>query len=288
MPAATTHNEFAKEVLLLLGEDTDKITSTRLFYLGAQGPDLFFFSQGGILPGSLKAIGSKMHNTKIKEVMEFFLDYAKDNDYLMSYVYGYFCHYSLDSCAHPLINYSSKYRANKEESLIENHFRIEAYIDRLMLENQGKPLETYDVHYQLTLEKDEINLLAIMLQCMLETVYEEKIELSRIIQAINQTPFILSCLKPNFKFKMTLFETIENLAKSPHLVSTLLLYNDMSTYNDVLNEKHMTYFNPYEPALKYTTSFYDCYDNALKNAVSLIKEEAYNHPFELNFEGAHY
>lgn len=288
MPAATTHTEFAKEVLVHLGDHKTKITSTHLYYLGSQGPDLFFFSQGGLLPSSIKYIGSKMHEVKVEEVIRFFLNYAKDNKDLMSYVYGYICHYCLDSAAHPLINYSSRYKANKLENDTENHFRIEAYIDSLILKKQNKPIEAYDVHYLVKLNKTETILLADMYHEMIKTVFNEDIDIKRIIQSINQCSMILTALKPNAKIKLKLLETIENVAKMSHTVSSLLLYNDMSGYDDVLNLNHMEYFNPYEPSLIYSYSFYDCYDLALKKATSLIKEEAYDNQFDINFEGAHY
>ena len=53
MPAATTHFEFAKDAYNLLDENIkEKITNLPLFYLGSEGPDLFFFSHYVALPNS--------------------------------------------------------------------------------------------------------------------------------------------------------------------------------------------------------------------------------------------
>ena len=53
MPAATTHAEFAKSVYEAMNEDQKKeITSFPMYYLGSQGPDLFFFHRYMFLPNS--------------------------------------------------------------------------------------------------------------------------------------------------------------------------------------------------------------------------------------------
>ena len=105
MPAATTHIEFAKDVLRTLDEEQRrKITNLHMFWLGSQGPDMLFFSKASILPGSLHKYGNLMHNAKVAKVMDFFEHWSADDPDLYSYYMGFLCHYALDSTAHPLIN----------------------------------------------------------------------------------------------------------------------------------------------------------------------------------------
>ena len=67
MPAATTHYEFSKDVYLSLdAKHADMITNLNMFYLGSQGPDLFFFNEAVITSKSLKKLGNRMHDEKIK------------------------------------------------------------------------------------------------------------------------------------------------------------------------------------------------------------------------------
>ena len=105
MPAATTHVEFAKDVLRSMDEEhASMITNKGMFYLGSQGPDMLFFSRASLLPGSLKKYGDLMHDEKCDKFIEYFDKYSDNDSDLRSYFYGFLCHYALDSTAHPLIN----------------------------------------------------------------------------------------------------------------------------------------------------------------------------------------
>ena len=71
MPSAYTHLVFAQEIRNIL-HDTD-IPSLPMYWIGTQGPDVFFFSHMGIMPGTLHKYGSLMHSKKVPETFSFLI-----------------------------------------------------------------------------------------------------------------------------------------------------------------------------------------------------------------------
>ena len=94
MPDYFTHKIAATEILTLCGREIkDKISNTDLYFLGAQGGDLFFF-YGLSYKNNL---GRMLHRIS---PMELFLKLKEGNP---SYEAGWATHYALDSCVHPYV-----------------------------------------------------------------------------------------------------------------------------------------------------------------------------------------
>lgn len=286
MPAATTHAEFAKDVMNIL-DDTSVISKhLHMFLLGSQGPDMLFFHKAGILPGSIARIGSKMHHSDPYEIIRSMQEYAEytDSDPLRAYIKGFMCHYALDSVEHPLINYSSKYRGNEEESFIINHYRIEAYIDVLILNRHGKGINDYSVHEEVRITRTEAVNLAFMYKQMVLDLYKQFIPFTDFRDAAMDTGNFLSLLKPTSKVKFIAANAIENITGNNHFVSGLMLYNDMSE-QDVLNNGHQEWHNIEYPQMTASDSFFERYETALAKAKHLIESPLDKKDYLLDFEG---
>ena len=111
MPSAYTHLVFAEETRKIL-HDTE-IPSLPMYWIGAQGPDVFFFSHMGIMPGTLHKYGSLMHSKKVPETFSFLCSHCMEDDELRSYLYGFMTHYGLDCRAHELIVSAAKLEHEK-------------------------------------------------------------------------------------------------------------------------------------------------------------------------------
>ncbi|MCI5774847.1 MAG: zinc dependent phospholipase C family protein [Erysipelotrichaceae bacterium] len=270
MPAATTHYEFAKDVYLNLPNDiVDQITNLHMFYLGSQGPDLFFFNKGGISKSSLNTYGNMLHNQKISEVIKYLFEHSQDDLDLLSYTYGYLCHYALDSLAHPLVYYMSRYGIEKLESENIKHFRIEAMIDREVLKSKDRDITSYDVYRALTVSKCDNVKLANLYHNLFKDLFDVELSFNQLQQTIKDCPFYLKLLKPsNLKFK--LFSQIEKTIKIDHFASGLMLNNQLS--EDVLNLKNQPWYNIFAPEITSNKSFFELYDEAIVKAEKLISD----------------
>ena len=106
MPAFSTHYLFAKDIMEILRSEADFPLNEDAVFIGAQGPDIFFFHRA--LPWqkgkTLRKAGSAMHRARCGEILDRFMAYcasAGDNNIAKSYVYGFLLHYSLDRICHP-------------------------------------------------------------------------------------------------------------------------------------------------------------------------------------------
>ena len=150
MPDVWTHILCGREVLGRVEEGCGKTARERikLFNLGCQGPDLFFYYD--FLPWSgdrrVFDLGNQVHHQRCGLFFRESLHYARANPgaVIIVYLMGMICHWCLDRATHPYINYiSGVYRGAAADSrkLINNHKRVEAAIDVLL----GKRLLNLEV-----------------------------------------------------------------------------------------------------------------------------------------------
>lgn len=136
MPSSITHQLIAEEALPLLppsargaiGRAPDE------YYLGAQGPDLFFFYRIG--NRSEYNLGKFLHRYRVYDTFVFFLNFMRDDalpqlreedrDRALAYILGYLCHYAADSTFHPFVyNYMEERCCEKREhQQIENDWDV--------------------------------------------------------------------------------------------------------------------------------------------------------------------
>lgn len=286
MPAATTHVEFAKDVLVKLNtEYKHKITNMPMYYLGSQGPDFLFFSRASLLPGHLHKYGNLLHEEKIYDVISFFESYAKDDDDLNSYINGYLCHYALDSIAHPLIyavaNYVHKTTGAHEGTA---HVSSEADIDIWLLHQRGRAINSYDVYEYFNVDKPSRTKLAKMYHEMFLEVFNIDISENRFAEAVRDIAFYTWVLKPA-KGIYNFANTVENIAKIPHSFSGMILYNKNDTR--VLNIERLSYPLKNDETKTISASFPQLYGKAIFFAKKLIEGHDES-DFSLNFNGELY
>lgn len=145
MPNALTHYSFAKEVQLDEGEHLDAA------YLGAQGPDPFFF-YGVVSPlfrphhQDVNSLGGITQHGNLVPPYSAMISYAltsPDKDLLFAYIDGLFMHYVVDCACHPYIFYFSGFTDREEDSsTVRHHYNyshmcLEVTIDYLLAHEKG-------------------------------------------------------------------------------------------------------------------------------------------------------
>ena len=283
MPAATTHVEFAKDVLNIIDTpQKEKITNLQMFYLGSQGPDVLLFSRASLLPGSLVKMGSLMHNEKVPEVILFFEKYAGDDKDLVSYIQGYLCHYALDSYCHPLINAVAHYNhVHKGVHEGEYHVTSEADIDVWMLQQRGRDLKDYDVYTYLKVDSTSAKKLANMYHSMFIEVFDKIIPARKFEETIRTMSTFSKFLGPSkglYKFAYA----AESLVRAPHAFSGMMLY-DKNDFQ-VLNLEHKAYPLTFDPTKAISASFPELYGKAVTYCKRIMESHNYD-TFDANFEG---
>lgn len=286
MPAATTHVEFARDVYHALKNPS--FVDDGLFYLGSQGPDLFFFSRAsGLLPGSLKNIGNQMHDEKVEEVLNYLYQYSRLNPLLKNYYYGYLCHYALDSECHPLIVYYAK-KEHEETGIseYEAHVTAEACIDIWALRKHRRTADTYNVFEDLKVNRKEAKELAHMYERLFADIFQVKIGAKKIEETITSIYYITKWLKPTSARKYEIAHNVETKLGIPRLVTSMMLYQKSDEDLEVLNEAHNPYTMYGQNDCVATSSFAELYDKALQNATTWIQQDTPPKELKLDFLGS--
>ena len=137
MPACLTHSLFSLNVRESLSSKAS--LDLCAYAWGAQGPDFFFCHR--FLPiwkgPSIGVYGNRLHQavpSKVLGAMRAFLEKHPDPVY-RSYVWGFVCHYSLDSIAHPYINWLAAQLVKDApwETTSTLHGQVESALDAIVL-----------------------------------------------------------------------------------------------------------------------------------------------------------
>lgn len=141
MPSTYAHYRFGRQILSMLEpSDLEAVLAyPELFQIGLHGPDIFFYHHPlGSSP--LKSMGQRMHH---ESADHFFgpasdaLSCLPDRRAGISYLYGFLCHFTLDSSCHPYVERSVR-------QLHIPHLELESEFDRrLMLHDGLDPLNHF-------------------------------------------------------------------------------------------------------------------------------------------------
>ena len=149
MPATYAHYRFGKLLLPTLPGDVRQCIQRfrRMYDLGLQGPDFFFF-YNPFVKTATGTLGSVFHH---QTGQEFFPTACKaaTSDAARAYLYGLLGHYCLDSICHPFVNRLVTI-GEAQHILLESEF--ERYL--LKLDGEASP-ETFDVSKFLKLTRGE-------------------------------------------------------------------------------------------------------------------------------------
>lgn len=303
MPAFLTHCIFAEEVLHRL-ENKIKIQNNRLkpqilkrmplFYLGAQGPDLFFFykAQSWIKHKNdyVEKLGLYMHDNNTQKFFTESLNYvicSFDTDSkkilrkkiffdLLTYYLGYICHFSLDSTTHPFIHYHAGVDTdkNKKTHKYHNYHKLfESIIDVLIFEQKKNlPAHKFKTFELVDTKGIYNNILEDFYIYIIKKVYKKDISRKQIDRAINDIVSILKLSWDPYGIKFIIFFCFENLIGKKDEITTFMRPKRVNKNIDYLNLTKRGWNHPCNNKLQFNFSFIDLYNTALINAKKFILE----------------
>jgi hypothetical protein len=267
MPAAIVHYLHADRVLKNIKVD---VKNKNAYYLGAQGPDFFFCHR--YLPWmkgeSFEHLGNAVHEADPNEVLISMYNYcvANSSEAVISYFYGFLCHYSIDSVAHPYINAKSEIllETYPNENLNTLHNEIESALDTIMLRSETgelpgkKNLKSYVLCDEYSLK--EIGSLWVQ---VISEVLGVKITQEKIVEAFVDTKKVFGLLNDRTGFKKQLTSKLE--AGKAHTISCHIrpLLEDMDP--DFANTEKAQWGKDKE-----TYDFFELYEMATKVASEII------------------
>ncbi|MDR0347382.1 MAG: zinc dependent phospholipase C family protein [Coriobacteriales bacterium] len=311
MPALLTHNYFGTDVLARLGEELfpahdDKAFAEelrRIFLLGNQGPDPFFFALRTPHLVASKRFGSRMHRERNGETIEALRRLVAclsepTGSLLTAYLFGFLCHFTLDSTVHPFV-YAQQHALcdagvkgldRRDGSIV--HGQIEADLDMMMLfQRRGVSIRSYDyTRSVLKLSDKSLALLDVMYQALAHEVYAADLPHDAFSRGVKDMRLTISVLYSPRGIKRRVFGNLERLFRRHSLAQAMSPRADVGTTCDFDNHACDAWINPFTDAVSHA-SFAELYAEALEAACANIVALRDGEPVAtitrgLDFEGA--
>lgn len=279
MAGTITHAYFALDVYDKLDDKTKRSLKKYKENLKTygQGHDIFFFCTNFT---KQKNIGSYFHKNNTKNffinIIKYIYNNNLQNDYeIISYLYGYICHYSLDLIVHPYVTYKCGiFKKGKKETYKYNakHSDMESYIDAYMI-NKREKIEPnkFKIHKFCFNTK-----VSTKLSNMIDYVYKETYNLKHISFYYKQGIFNMKKLygllryDPH-KIKKFVYSTFDKITgKGIKKMYPISLAYDLNNNDYYLNLNHNKWNHARCKEEVYTYSVTDLYNNALDLAVNII------------------
>ncbi len=291
MPSFLTHCLFAEDVLGLIEDERakEKIKDRMaLYYLGAQGPDIFFYykAKPWVKYDGVEKLGHLMHDDKTADFFINSLDYIKKigksgytDKYcaysdLLAYIAGYLCHFALDQSAHPLIHYRAGIdtQKNKETHRYHNYHKLlESAIDAYMLEFK-KNVQAYKYKSYRLIEdsKHFTECIGNFYAEVIKKVYGIKISGNQAATAVTDMIEILKIFYDPLGIRRVFFRCFEFLMNKKGEITTAMHPRKLNSKIDYLNLNHEINLHPCSKYIKSSKSFIDLYGEALLLAAKFI------------------
>jgi hypothetical protein len=272
MPGYITHNAFGRKEYRNISEGIVKEAirkNINVFYVGLQGPDIFFYFPGYFLINK-KNIGSIMHTSKTGEYMEKMLEYVlemkNNNEKLVSiaYIAGFLGHYSLDRTCHPYIYWKTDVM-HKTKNYHAKHVALETDIDFIMCKKiYKKNISEFQYRNMAKLSKAQRETLAKMLSYALKETYDNiRINYEIVYSALLSFSYIIGKIKDTNGKKGKIVKKLENKLIGHEHFSTLFIGDGYRIKNvDPMNLTNSEWFNPWNSEVKEHTNFYELMEKA--------------------------
>jgi len=289
MPGMITHYFCAKTVMAALPADIRGRLAEhgRMYNIGSQGPDIFFYDFPGLL-GRRRGIGSRMHQ---KQVGEFIGEMAREAGRLaepvrgaaFAYIAGYLTHYCLDCAAHPYVYYKTGFRKPGERRgglrYSAYHRSFETSIDVLMLKLLAGKRPADEKFWRLIFTKNgKTRQVADFLGGCISRVYGARVNGRQVFAAMRwmwRTTRILQSTRGRRKRLMELAEDVIIGGR----VCSCMIHPQQTDGLDYLNTKNTPWKMPWDENSISCCSFTELFDNACNTAkplISALYDYAYN------------
>lgn len=281
MPAFSTHYIFARELVPWLEAEKKASLNIDALYLGAQGPDIFFFHRA--LPWmsgkSLRKTGSALHRAKpefIFENMRRYAELSERKDTVLSYILGFIMHYALDRVCHPYV-YALQNRLTDDKLIANEHTAhnvIEFAMDSYLLKKRlGIPEpHKFSTSGIINLSKADRDEIASLLRFVIREVLMQDIG-TQAVTAIDDTEYVQKISFDPHRIKNAVISVAElplALITGGYKLSAMLKPKDLEKAKKYGNIYKEMWKSPYSNEERYE-SFEELFEIAQTEAKQMIE-----------------
>jgi len=275
MPGLITHYLGGQSALKALSPQVSTCIAPfdKLFNLGTQGPDIFFYYINGFITKRVRNVGSEMHNANLGL---FFLEMADiiielKCPELFAYTAGFLAHYAVDSHTHPYIfakTYHPQKPALKEAG---RHRHFETTIDVLMLKRiNGTTPNDYKLAQLLTPDKSQRSNAAAGVSVAIRRVYDRDVYPTDVDRAMGQMASNTNRLQSKTGRRKRWLGNMENLILRTKVISALTHMQEVTETQDFLNLEKEDWSPHWDQANTSNSSFVELFDSAVADATKMI------------------
>ena len=279
MPGFLTHYIAGQAVLNSTAPEINAVIQKgeRLYNLGTQGPDIFFYYLPGIIRKRSRDIGGQMHKNDLGVFIARMAHLAKnapadERDLIFAYTAGIIMHYMVDVHSHPYV-YARTHNDNApsiKNSADHRHFETSIDTALLKLVSGKKPADIS----QWELIKAETGHLIVAAKAMsraLKLVYGRVIQPKDVYFAMRHMIRLTRLLRSRKGRRKKWVALIENLTVGEPIFSSMVHTQEIDDSIDYLNEQKKPWKAPWEIEAHCTDSFIDCYNAAVDEGLELVQ-----------------
>ncbi len=292
MPDFLTHCLFAEDVLEVLPFSWKQRTAKnkRMLFLGAQGPDPFFYRGAGFWQNDrgYTRVANRLHTERTDAFLEALFtwtrdDATKDADSMLAYAVGFLSHYALDTQCHPYIFAFGGFAFNTQEKsgdVVYNHLMLEATVDAILFQRKkNRSVKKEKLWTWLPFDISEP--IEQFYGMVLSSLYGFKdYQVGDVARALRDMKLAQKFLYDPYGVKEKIMGGLAH-AREKHVYVGKPIYPTIHEplAMDYLNESHQPWPDPVLRNTVYTDSFLDLYDQAM------IRMQGYVRELELFFQG---
>lgn len=262
MPTTYAHYTFGQEVLKSLNEDTINIINKNieLYNIGLHGPDILFY-YNALKSNKISKLGHNLHKKQGSVIFDYarkIIKESSDSQAASAYIFGFICHFMLDSSLHPYIR--------QKEGEMLTHSTIETELDRLfMLKNNLDPISFKPTSHIIPTEKNS----------QVISGFFEEVTKDDVFKALKSMKFYLNFLVSPSRIKRNLISAGLKLSGNYEgMIGLLMSYEPVEECKQI-NEK---LYQLYKEAIKPTAQLIEEYKTAIYNNNNL--NDRFNKDFE--------
>ena len=272
MPGFTTHYLFGQQAYQQLPASEQKSTLQkyhRVFTLGLQGPDIFFYSFSSLFSKKNNP-GSLMHTTNTGDFLAqllkcpIYFPSIKEQKIAQTYAAGFVGHYLLDTACHPYI-YSRSHYKKIAQGYMGHHLLLETDIDNTLLWFfQRRHPSEFHQNDAIALTKEQMQVISTLLFMAFKKVYPDlKLTKHQITQAILSMQKGTKLLYDASGCKKAFVRRLESVFPGYPLLSPLIASDSLLFHSDPCNAAHKSWQNPWDKDHYSAESFFDLFEKAL-------------------------
>jgi len=280
MAAAISHYIHAQKVIKLIKKQNNMPElNVDAFMWGAQGPDFLYcyriFSwQFG---GHLRKYGIELHNetpSKILYAMRKYYKSSNRDQVILSYIYGFLCHYSLDRIVHPFVSFGCEalFEHDQSHSRQIYHHIIESALDVILLRSEKGEIPS-EFNLKKTLPKNILvqTKIAELYTFLLHELYQADYESKELLRATRNAHTAYGLLNDRTTYKKPFLEHLEKIGKWGNIISSNIRSISEGSDYDYANIARDEWQWPMNSTQIKNDSFFDLFEQSVMESQTFIQ-----------------